>query len=246
MDGGDTGGGDVDIVDITFGEITGSSSQDQVTGTISTSLERLQAQTQNVINKMTEYKAELQQRLAGFTTEREGNKIIAKITAVTNIIDYENQIKTAQQNRNTGTGRSDMDSYYRSITREIAELLSGEDNQELLVTKISTWREAVALDERNVIGSAVKADKLNDLDSKSGHVIALERRNGNSTYTLPNPETNMSGLILQLETEIKQTLSGEDVLGQYGQYLFYQGQDIAQYDARISDAATLGKTIYLP
>jgi hypothetical protein len=139
-----------------------------------------------------------------------------------------------------------MDIYYDLITEEITGLLSGEDNQELLVTKISTWREAVALDERNVIDSTVKANKLNDIKSGRARVTALEEQTGNPTYGLPNPETNMSGLIWQLENESKQKLSEDSVLGQYGQYILYQGQDIAQYDARLSDAAVLGKTIYLP
>jgi hypothetical protein len=246
MDDDTGGGGNVDIVNITFGEITGSSSQDHVTGTIKTSLERLQAQTQNIINKMTEYKEEQQQQLVGFVLDKEYNEIQAKIKAATNILDYENQIKTDQQFRLTETGFNNMDSHYGSVIGEIEGLLSGQTNQNLLGAKISTYRRAVNLDERNIISSVEKTAKLNALDSDRKHVVTLEYYNGNPTYTLPDPATNLSGLIGPLENEIKQTLSDENVLGQYGQYIFYQGQDIAQYFAILLDAVEIEREINLP
>jgi hypothetical protein len=245
----DDDGGDVDIVNITFGEITDSSSQDHVTGTIRTSLELLQAQTQNILNTMTEYKAELQQTLQQQLTvgisQAEYDALFNKIDVVTNIIDYENQIKSAQQNRNTVTGRTSMKSSYDAITGEIAKLLSGQTNKDLLVAKTSTYQGAVELDKRNVINSAQRTTALDDINAGRRRITTLEEQNGNYSYVLPSPETNMYSLIGQLENENKQKLSDSNVLGQYGQYILYQGQDISEYSALLSDAAMAGKTVTL-
>jgi hypothetical protein len=235
-----------DTTNINFGDITATSTQEEVTNTIKLSLELLQSQTQNIINKMTEYKTELQQKLdtAGPLTDIDA--LLNKIEVITNIINYENQIKSAQQNRNTSTGRQNMNSYYNSITEEIAKLLSGQADKNILIAKTSTYRGAVELDERNIITSAARTTALDVIKTDRSRVINLERANGNVGYSLPNPETDMYGLRWQLENENKQKLSDSNVLGQYGQYIFYQGQDISEYSALLFDAATAGKETTLP
>jgi hypothetical protein len=199
---------------------------------------------------MTEYKTELQQKLQQQLTvgisQAEYDALFNKIAVVTNIIDYENQIKTAQQNRNTVTGRTSMKSSYDAITGEIAKLLSGQTDKDIFVAKTSTYQGAVELDGRNVISSAERTTALDDIKTDRSRVIDLERANGNAGYSLPNPETNMYSLIGQLENENKQKLSDSNVLGQYGQYIFYQGQDISEYSAIIEDAIMAGKTVTLP
>jgi hypothetical protein len=244
MDGGTGDNGTT--TNINFGDITATSTQEEVTNTIKLSLELLQSQTQNIINKMTEYKTSLQAQLVPGMPMIQADVIIARINVVTNIIDYENQIKNAQQNRNTGTGKSNMKSSYDEITGEIAKLLPGQTNKDLLVAKTSAYRGAVELDERNVIGNTDRNTRIGAINRDRSSVINLEKVNGNAGYSLPNSETNMYGLRLQLENEIKQTLSDNNVLGQYGQYILYQGQDISEYSAIIEDAIMAGKTVTLP
>jgi hypothetical protein len=245
---GDTGdtGGNGNTTNINFGDITATSTQEEVTNTIKLSLELLQSQTQNIINKMNEYKASLQAQLVPGISEIKYDEILAKINVITNIINYENQIKSAQQNRSTGAGVSNMKSYYNSITGEIAKLLSGEINKDILIAKTSAYQGGVELDERNIISSAGRTTALDALQSNRSNVVYLERGNGHPNYNLPDPETNMYGFRWQLENENKQTLSDNNVLGQYGQYILYQGQDISEYSALIEDAFAAGKTINLP
>jgi hypothetical protein len=177
-------------------------------------------------------------------TDKEADPILKRFSVVKNILDYENEIKAAQELRLTGTGYSTMSSRYSLITGEIAELLSGQTNKDIFTKKMSAYRSAVYLDERNFISS--KTDSLKALNSYRQDILSLERKNENNTYTLPDPATNLSGFRSQLETELKQTLSDENVLGQYGQYLFYQAEDLAQYAALLSDARYIDREIDLP
>jgi hypothetical protein len=240
-----------DIVDINFSDISATATQEQVTGTIKSSLELLQAQTQNIINKLTEYEATLRQELQalmepGIGTPKQRNEIIAKINVVENIIDYENQIKSAQQDQSTETGLNNMSSHYDSITKEIAKLFENSRDRQILTAKMSTYQEAVSLDERNIIDPAEKLSKLNALDSSSKKIIMSEEENGNSDYFLPSPETNMSGVRSRLGNESKQAFGGQNTLGDYGQYIFYQGEDIAAFKALLLDAKEIGKETFLP
>jgi hypothetical protein len=244
---GNGGGNNGTTTNINFGKITATSTQEEVTNTLKLSLELLQSQTQNIINKMTEYQTSLQAQLAN---ARPGSptydKILDKINIVADIINYENQIKSAQQNRNTETGMNGMNNYYGSITIRAVGLLPEQANRDIFVAKMSTYQEAVTLDERNIINDGTKTYRLGVLNSHRQDVVEMERDNGNVTYSLPEPQNNMYGLIGRLETETKQTLSDDNVLGQYGQYIFYQGQDIAQYTAVWEDVRSIGKETNLP
>jgi hypothetical protein len=248
MDDGEPGGnsGTADVVNITFGEISASSTQEQVTGTIRSSLELLQAQTQNIINKLTEYKATLQQKYNSTQITVERDKILAKIDVVTNMIEYENKIKSAQQNRNTGTGINYMDTYYGGVLDEAAKLFDNPIDGQVFSTKMSIYSGTVELDERDIIDSNEKHIKLDIFKKSIYQIETLEASNGHAGYRLPSPETNMYGLRLQLKNESKQAFCSDEILGEYGQYIFYQGEDMAEYFALAGDARAAGKEINLP
>jgi hypothetical protein len=248
--GGGNGGNDgANTVNITFGDISGASTQEQVTRTIRSSVELLQAQTQNIINKLTEYRGTLRQELTALATSgddlQQESKIIDKIDVITRIIEYEDQIKSAQQSRYTDSEINNMDSYYSLIIEKIAASFDNPIDGQLLTAKMSTYREIVRLDERNIVDLAYKTMKLKSINSDRKDIVELEGRNGNHDYTLTSPETDMSGLRSKLQNECKQVLSSQGTLGSYGEYIFYQGEDIAEYRAVLLDAKELGREVNL-
>jgi hypothetical protein len=229
---------------ITFGAITNSSSQEQVTGTIEASLELLQSQTQNIINKLTEYKTNLQEKLAAAATDIRRDEIMLEINAVTNIITNEKSIASAQQDRYTEQGLNNMYSSYFGLITSVNILQLNPIDKSLLNNKIRLYQTAVTVDGRNIITNNQKATSFNNMRQSIESIKDLETQKGNENYYLPDPETNMYGLKQTLETENKQKLN--NLLGQYGQYIFYQGQDIAEYAAISGDARALGKEVNLP
>jgi hypothetical protein len=248
MDDGEPGGnnGTADVVDITFGEISASSTQEQVSRTIRSSLELLQAQTQNIINKLTEYKATLQKELEEAKTGAQFSEILAKINVITEMIEYENKIKSAQQDRRTPMGLINMEDYYNSVSIETTKLFDNPIDGQIFSARMSAYSGAVALDERNIIDTAESSLLLYSLGIDIRQVESLEASNGNGSYSLPDPETNMHGLRWQLENENKQALGDDKILGEYGPYIFYQGEDIAEYSALLTDAVRAGNEIILP
>jgi hypothetical protein len=250
--GGNGGNGGGNTVNITFGDISDASTQEQVTRTIRSSVELLQAQTQNIINKLEEYEEALRQELNAawdLGDMQQNDAILTRIRVVTSIIEYEGQIKSAQQSRYTDSEINNMDSAYDSIIgRFFIDPISGLPliDGQLLTAKMSTYREIVRLDERNIIGPAEQTMEIKSINSARWDIIDLEGRNGNHDYSLPSPTDNMSGLRSKLQSECKQVLSSQETLGDYGQYIFYQGEDLAEYRALLLDAKELGHSVNLP
>jgi hypothetical protein len=243
--GGGENNGDDDPTNINFGKITATSTQEEVTNTIKLSLELLQSQTQNIINKLTEYQTSLQAQLQG---KQPGtipyDILLDKINVVKNVINYENQIKTAQQDRSTYIAMGSMTRYYASLTSAAANLIPEQANRDIFATKMSAYQGAVTLDERDIIGNTEKTNEFNALDSKRSNIIDLEQHNRNGSYNLPNVRTNTHGFRLQLENENKQTLNS--IWGEYAPLFEGQTEDLGQYDAVLGNARALGKEVNLP
>jgi hypothetical protein len=242
------GGNLSDAGDINFSDINANATQEQVTGIIKSSLELLQAQTQNIINKLTETKTGLQQQLAAATPGTANyDSILLRINNITTVIDYENIIMTAQKNRYTEEGLNAMRNNYSQIINMLGTFLGNSTDKDLLNKKVNLYQNAVYVDERNFITNEVKANIFNDMRLKITDIKNLEAQKGNENYYLPDPETDMYNLRLTLQSEVKQILSSNKVLGEHGERAFYQGcEDFSQYWALLGDAYTLGKNIDLP
>jgi predicted small secreted protein len=235
---------------INFGKITATSTQEEVTNIIKLSLELLQSQTQNIINKLTEYQTSLQAQLQG---KRPGtisyDILLDKINAVKSIINLEGQIKSAQQNRFTPAGLEDMNSYYALLTERSGDMLLFGDSsktdkdKEIFVKKILAQQGAIDLYGRDIIGDKDRTTKVNALDLDRKNIMELEHENGNA-YSLPDPRTNLYGLIGRLDSENKATLN--TIWGQYAPLFEGQTEDLAQYAAVLGNAIALGKTTTLP
>jgi hypothetical protein len=231
---------------INFGDITATSTQEEVTNTIKLSLELLQSQTQNIINKLTEHKTGLQTQLSGLTPgSTRYDEIMLQINAVASMIISEQRIAGAQQSRYTEQGLNDMYSSYTGLITGVNNLQNNPIDKSLLSKKMDLYQIAVSTDERNIITSTKKASAFNNMRKIIASIKDLEAQKGNENYYLPDPETNMPNLKWTLQSEIKQKLNS--LLGQqHGQYIFYQGEDIAEYGAVWDDANALGKETNLP
>jgi predicted small secreted protein len=88
---------------INFGKITRTSTQEEITNTLRSSLELLQAQTQNIIDKMTAYQTSLQAQAKGKYGGAQ-DILLGKSIVVKSVITLEGRILSAQQNRFTPQG----------------------------------------------------------------------------------------------------------------------------------------------
>jgi hypothetical protein len=129
------------------------------------------------------------------------------------------------------------------MLRETWDLFERRIYGQILSAKMRTYQKAVNLDERNVISNAEKTSKVDAIQIDVGSVRNLEESSGNVGYRLPNPKDSMYELKWTLEKESKQAL--EDALGEYGQYIFYQGEDTAEYFTILLDAVETDKAIDL-